>query len=294
MDVYRTPDECFASIEDFPFEPNYVDTDGLRIAYVDEGNGPAVVLMHGEPSWSYLYRKMMPPLLEAGYRVIAPDLVGFGRSDKPTAPSDYSYQRHVDWMSGWFASLDISDVTLFCQDWGGLIGLRLVANDPDRFSRVAVANTGLPTGEHPLGAAFEAWQTFAATSSAFDVGRVIQGATVNELPAEVVAAYDAPFPVEEAKAGARVFPALVPSRPDDPAAGANRQAWEVLKSWEKPFLCLFSDSDPVTAGWERPFLKLVPGTAGQPHRPIVGAGHFLQEDAGELLGEILVAWSDVS
>ena len=294
MDVFRTPDDRFARLPDFDWEPRFVEADGLRIGYVDVGSGPAVLLMHGEPSWSYLYRKMIPPLLDAGYRVLAPDLVGFGRSDKPTSPEAYTYQAHVDWMGAWLNAVGVSSLSLFCQDWGGLIGLRLVTAEPDRFTRVAVANTGLPTGDRSMGPAFEAWQEFAATTPTFDVGRVVQNGTVTELAPDVVAAYDAPFPSEAAKAGARVFPSLVPSRPDDPASGPNRDAWTVLMEWEKPFLCLFSDSDPITRGGEKPFLRLVPGAEGQPHRTIPDAGHFLQEDAGALLGEVIGQWSQTS
>lgn len=291
MDVYRTPDARFDRLPAFPWEPRYVEVDGLRIAFIDEGEGPAVLLLHGEPSWSFLYRKMIPPLLEAGFRVLAPDLVGFGRSDKPTSPDDYSYQRHVDWTSAWLHQVGAGEITLFGQDWGGLIGLRLVANEPDRFSRVAAANTMLPTGDHRPTEAFLAWQRMTRKVPSLDIGRVIQGATVTELPPEVIAAYDAPFPEEACKAGARIFPSLVPTSPDDPASGANRRAWKVLEGWEKPFLCLFSDSDPVTAGGDRVFRKLVPGTEGQPHRTIADAGHFLQEDAGPLLGGLLAAWA---
>lgn len=290
MDVFRTPDERFAGLPDFPWEPHYLEVDGLRIAYLDEGEGEPVLLMHGEPSWSYLYRKMMPPLLEAGFRVLVPDLVGFGRSDKPTSRDDYTYQRHVDWMAAWLDQAGPDDVTLFAQDWGGLIGLRLVAGTPDRFRRVAVGNTFLPTGDQTPSDAFLAWQRFAVETPHIDIGRVIQGATVTDLPPEVMAAYDAPFPEEAALAGARIFPALVPTRPDDPASEPNRQAWQVLRQWEKPFLCLFSDSDPITAGGDRVFQKLVPGTAEQPHQTIRDAGHFLQEDAGEELARILIAW----
>lgn len=291
MDVYRTPDARFDGLPDFPWEPHYVEVDDLRIAFIDEGEGPALLLLHGEPSWSFLYRRMIPPLLEAGFRVLAPDLVGFGRSDKPTSPDDYSYQRHVDWTSAWLHQVGVDEITLFGQDWGGLIGLRLVADEPDRFARVAAANTMLPTGDYRPTEAFLAWQRMVRKVPSLDIGRVIQGATVSDLPPEVISAYDAPFPEEASKAGARIFPSLVPTSPDDPASEANRRAWRVLQAWEKPFLCLFSDSDPVTAGGDRVFRKLVPGTAGQPHRTIADAGHFLQEDAGPLLGDILAAWA---
>lgn len=290
MDLYRTPDDRFADVPDFPYDPRYAQVDGLRMAYIDEGDGQAVVLLHGEPSWSFLYRKMIPPLLEGGFRVLAPDLIGFGRSDKPVEMNSYTYQRAVDWTRMWLDSTGAKDLVMFGQDWGGLIGLRLVAADPDRFSRVAVGNTGLPTGDQKMPEAFTRWQEFVRTAPDLEIGRIIQNGTVTELSPAEVAAYDAPFPGDEAKAGARVFPSLVPTRPDDPAAQANRAAWTTLTTWEKPFLCLFSDSDPITAGTDRVFHKLVPGTAGQPHQTIEAAGHFLQEDAGSQLGEILVRW----
>lgn len=290
MDVARTPEERFRHVPDFPWEPAYVDVDGLRIAYLDEGDGRPVLLMHGEPSWSFLYRKVVPPLLDAGLRVVAPDLVGFGRSDKPTDPDVFTYARHVEWMSGWLEAVGIGDVTLVGQDWGGLIGLRLVAAEPDRFTAVVAANTGLPTGDQRMPEAFQTWRQFTRTSPDFHIGRVVQNGTVTELTTDIVAAYDAPFHDEASKAAARVFPSLVPDTPDDPASDDNRAAWTVLAGWEKPFLCLFSDSDPITAGGDRPFLRGVPGTRGQPHRTVLGAGHFLQEDAGERLGAEVAGW----
>ncbi len=295
MDVLRTPGERFADLPDFPHEPRYTDVpDGeggtLRIAHVEVGEGRPVLLMHGEPSWSFLYRHVMSPLAAAGLRAVAPDLVGFGRSDKPARQADYSYARHVAWMSAWLEAVDLADVVLFGQDWGGLIGLRLVAAHPDRFAGIVVANTGLPTGDQRMPEAFEAWREFSRTSPVFDVGRVIANGTTSELPPEVVAAYDAPFPDDDHKAGARVFPSLVPASPDDPAAADQRAAWAVLSTWEKPFSTAFSDADPITAGGERPFRKLVPGAATSPHRTIEGAGHFLQEDAPD---EVVAAILDV-
>ncbi len=291
MEILRTPDRRFAELPGYPFEPRYVHlSGGLRVHYLDEGPvDPApVLLLHGEPSWSYLYRTMIPVLVAAGHRCIAPDLVGFGRSDKPADPGDYSYQRHVDWMSeAIFDRLGLTDITLVGQDWGGLIGLRLVAARPDRFSRVVAANTGLPTGDQPLGDAFMRWQRFARESRTFEIGRIIGNGTVTDLPAEVVAAYDAPFPDDSYKAGARSFPSLVPTTPDDPAHDANTAAWEVLLGFSKPFLCAFSDSDPITSGAEAMFIGRVPGTAGQPHTTIKGAGHFLQEDKGEELARVV-------
>jgi haloalkane dehalogenase len=232
---------------------------------------------------------MIPPLVEAGHRVIVPDQVGFGRSDKPTEQTDYSYARHVTWMSSLvFDVLALSDITFFGQDWGGLIGLRLVTAQPDRFARVAIGNTGLPTGEGKPSEAFMQWQTFSQTTPVFPVGDIINGGTTTDLSPEVVAAYDAPFPDDTYKAGARIWPSHVPTSPDDPEAPANREAWEVLKTFDKPFLCCFSDSDPVTKGGDKPFLALVPGAEGQPHTTIEGGGHFLQEDRGPELAQVLI------
>jgi haloalkane dehalogenase len=289
-EILRTPDDRFDDLPDYPFDPHYADVDGLRMHYVDEGPREAdpVVLLHGEPSWSYLYRTMIPILAEAGHRVVAPDLVGFGKSDKPADRASHTYQRHVDWMRRLLIDeLDLSDVTLFVQDWGGLIGLRVLAAHPDRFARVVASNTGLPVGEG-LSEAFERWRTFAREVPRFPVGSVVQNGTVTSLSSEVVAAYEAPFPDESYKAGARMLPALVPTEPDDPAAEANRAAWAVLTSWERPFLTLFGDSDPITQGGESVFQKQVPGAEGQSHAIVEDAGHFLQEDRGEYLAERIV------
>ena len=283
MEILRTPDDRFVGLPGYDFAPNYIDIGGLRMHYVEEGprDAPPVLLLHGEPSWSYLYRKMIPPLAAAGHRVVAPDLVGFGRSDKPASISDYSYQQHVDWMGQFIADMDLRNVTLFGQDWGSLIGLRIAAEDPDRFDRIAIGNGALPTGDHPVSDAFMDWREFAATSPKFDIGRIIQRATILELSEDVVAAYDAPFPDDTFKAGARAFPALVPITPDDPASEANRRAWAALTEWKKPFLTTFSDKDPILGGGEKIFKKLVPGAVGQPHVIIENGGHFLQEDKGE-------------
>jgi len=292
MNALRTPDERFANLPGYAFAPHYVEDagDGLRMHYIDEGQGEPVLMLHGEPSWCYLYRKMVPIIVGAGYRAIAPDLIGFGRSDKPADRADYTYQRHVDWVTSFVTQLDLRSVTLVGQDWGGLIGLRVAAENPDRFARIVAANTFLPTGDTNPGEAFLRWQTFSQTAPEFHIGRIIQGGTQTELPDDVVAAYDAPFPDDTYKAGARQFPALVPTKPDDPAAPANRKAWEVLERWEKPFLCAFSDSDPITGGGDRVFQARVPGTKGQPHTTIVGGGHFLQEDKGEDLANAIVAF----
>ena len=295
MKALRTPDENFSNLVDYPFKPNYVevpDADGgaLRMHYVDDGPRDAdpVLLMHGEPSWSYLYRKMIPIITEAGYRAIAPDLVGFGRSDKPADRSDYTYQRHVEWTQVWFDRLDLQRITLVCQDWGGLIGLRLVAGNPDRFVRVVAANTGLPTGDTPISDAFLKWRKFSIEVPDFDAGAIIAMGCQKPLPENVAAAYNAPFPDDTYKAGARIFPSLVPITPDDPASPANRRAWEVLSNYDKPFLTAFSDGDPITGGGERIFQKRVPGAKDQPHTTIKGGGHFLQEDCGEELARVVV------
>jgi len=289
--ILRTPDERFESLPDFPFEPHYVEiTGGIRVHYLDEGPADAapVLLLHGEPSWSYLYRKMIPVLTAAGHRCIAPDLVGFGRSDKPSEQDDYTYQRHVDWMSEvLFGHLDLRDITYFGQDWGALVGLRLVASAPDRYARVVIGNGGLPTGDRPPNEAFLRWQTFAKESPEFPIGGIVAGGCAARPADDVIAAYDAPFPDDEYKAGARQFPTLVPTSPDDPAHDANVAAWDVLATFDKPFLCAFSDSDPITKGADRPFREQIPGAAGQPHTTIEGAGHFLQEDKGEELAHVI-------
>lgn len=290
MEFLRTPDERFRDLPGYPFEAHYQQVDGLRVHRVDAGPPDAapVVMLHGEPSWSFLYRKMIPIVAQAGHRVVAPDLVGFGRSDKPVRREDYTYQSHVDWMRTLlFDRLDLRSVTLVCQDWGGLIGLRLVAEHPERFARVVAANTLLPTGDQPGGPAFEAWRKFSQEVPDFPTGRIIDGATTTALDPAVRAAYDAPFPDERHKAGARQFPLLVPVTPDDPAAPANRRAWEALRRFEKPFLLAFSDGDPITTPYRASF-EAVPGTRGQPHTTIEGAGHFLQEDRGEELARVVV------
>jgi len=288
--ILRTPDERFANLPGYSFAPNYVEVDGLRVHYVDEGpRGAAPVLMlHGEPSWSYLYRHMIPIVAAAGHRVVAPDLVGFGRSDKPAAREDYSYQRHVDWLRGTIEALDLREITLVCQDWGGLLGLRVVAEHPERFARVVAANTALPTGEGSPSAGFDAWRTFSQAVPELPVGRILQGGTTTDLPAEVMAAYDAPFPDEAYKAGARAFPMLVPTSPDDPAGPANRRAWAALRRFERPFLTAFSDKDPVLGGLAGPFQEGIPGARGRAHPTILGAGHFLQEDRGPELARVVL------
>jgi haloalkane dehalogenase len=295
MKLLRTADDRFSNLIKYPFEPRYVnvpDSEGgwLRIHYIDEGSATAasVLMMHGEPSWSYLYRKMIPIITAAGFRVIAPDLAGFGRSDKPSERSDYTYERHVNWMQAWLDKVGVNEINLVCQDWGGLIGLRLLANDPGRFKRAVAANTGLPTGDTPISDAFLKWRKFSLEVENFDAGSIIAMGCRKEVPDHVLAAYNAPFPDDRYKEGARIFPSLVPIDPDDPSSSANRKAWEALSNFTKPFLTAFSDGDPITAGGERVFQKLVPGAQGRPHTTIKGGGHFLQEDCGEEFAEVVV------
>jgi haloalkane dehalogenase len=289
MEILRTPDERFANLPGYSFRPNYADAGGLRVHYLDEGPSSAapVLLMHGEPSWSYLYRKMIPVLTGAGQRVVAPDLPGFGRSDKPARLEDHTYKRHVDWMAAVMERLDLRNITMVGQDWGGLIGLRLAAEHPERFSRIVVANTGLPTGDQPMSEAFLQWRKFSRESPVFVIGRIVQSGCLTPLAPEVVAAYEAPFPDDRYMAGARQMPSLVPISPDDPAAAANRMAWEVFSRWEKPFLTAFSDGDPITGGGAAVFQRLVPGAKNRSHVTIKGGGHFLQEDKGEELARVV-------
>jgi haloalkane dehalogenase len=297
MKVLRTPDERFDELPDFDFKPHYIEIEdqeggSLRVHYVDEGPEGAepVLLLHGEPTWSFLYRKVIPVLVDAGLRAIAVDLIGFGRSDKPAARSDYTYQRHIDWTTSMLESLDLHGVTLVGHDWGGLIGLRLAAERADRFARIVATNTFLPTGDIPLGEAFFKWQRFSQEVPEFRAGGIVKGACVSDPPDAVIVAYDAPFPDESYKEGARAFPLLVPATPDDPAAPANRKAWETLARWEKPFLTAFGDSDPITRGADRFFQQAVPGCRDQPHTTITDAGHFVQEDKGEDLGHVIASF----
>lgn len=289
-DCARTPDSRFEGLPDYDFAPHYVDIDGMRMHYVDEGprDGEVVLLLHGEPSWSYLYRHMIPPLRDAGLRVIAPDLIGFGKSDKPTRRSDYSYAGHVGWMTAFIEALDLSGINLFCQDWGSLIGLRVAAENEHRFARIALGNGALPTGDQAIPRAFKIWRTFALYSPWFPIGRILQMGTVEELSAAEVAAYDAPFPSARYKAGARAFPKLVPTTPDDPARDANRAAWDVFRQWTKPFLTTFSNRDPIMRGGEKVWQDSVPGAQGQEHVIIRNAGHFLQDDKGPELADVLI------
>lgn len=293
MAALRTPESRFTNLPDYDFDAHYTDVDGLRMHYVDEGprDGAIMLLLHGEPSWSYLYRHMIPPLADAGFRVIAPDLIGFGKSDKPVRKSDYSYARHVDWMRRFIEALGLTNITLYCQDWGSLIGLRVAAENEGRFARIALGNGGLPTGDQQLPNAFRIWQKFARYSPWFPIGKIIQKATVTDLPDAVVAAYDAPFPSARFKAGARAFPSLVPTRPDDPASEANRAAWLRFEQWQKPFLTTFSNRDPITRGGEKVWQERVPGARNIKHVKIKNAGHFLQEDRGPEIADTLIRFA---
>ena len=293
MRVLRTAEERFADLPDFGYEPRYADVGGLRLAYVEAGppTGEPVLLLHGEPSWSFLYRKVMPVLAGAGLRAIAPDLIGFGRSDKPTEIADHSYARHVEWIRSFaFDALGLDGVTLVGQDWGGLIGLRLVAEHPGRFARVVAANTGLPTGDQPMPDVWLRFREVVRTAPALSVSRLVQSGCQTTLAPQVLAAYDAPFPEPSYAAAVRAMPDLVPAAPDNPASAANRAAWRQLAAWDKPFLCAFSDRDPITGPMAPVLERAVPGAAGRQHPVLEGAGHFLQEDAGEELGAIIAAF----
>ena len=288
--VLRTPEACFAGLTDFPYSPHYAEIGEMRIAYIDEGprDGPAVLLLHGEPAWSYLYRKMIPVLVQAGCRVIAPDLVGFGRSDKPTRRQDYTYANHVAWISALIEQQGWQGMTFFGQDWGSLIGLRVVASMPERFQRIALGNAGLPTGQEPLPQAFYIWRAFARYSPWFPIGRIVKAGCQKGLTDHEVAAYNAPFPGRAYRIGARVFPTLVPDGPNDPEGQVNARAWDVFQQWHKPLLTLFSNRDPITKGGYKVWQERVPGAQGQPHANIRGAGHFLQEDSGVEVAQALV------
>jgi haloalkane dehalogenase len=290
MNVLRTPDDRFANLPDYPFAPNYLDLGpGLRVHYVDEGprEAPPVLMLHGEPTWSYLYRHMIPPVAAAGLRVLAPDLIGFGKSDKPAARGDYSYAGQVAWMRDWMERLDLRGITLVCQDWGSLIGLRLAAESPERFARILLGNGGLPVGGGKVPRAFAIWRTFARWSPWFPIGRIVQTGTRRRLTPAEIAAYEAPFPDARYKVAARVYPTLVPVTANDPANPANRRAWGVFEAWDKPFITCFSNGDPITRGIDQEFRRRVPGTRDQPHTTLRG-GHFLQEDDPQRFAELIV------
>ena len=297
LTLLRTPDANTEGLPDYSFAAHYLNVGdseqgSVRMHFVDHGprGGRVMLLLHGEPSWSYLYRKMIPPLAAAGMRCIAPDLIGFGRSDKPTEQSDYTYARHLAWLRSLLDQLGLADINLFCQDWGGLLGLRLLAERPERFASVCAANTFLPTGLESISDAFVRWRDFSQSVPEFPVGGIIAGATARPISDAVRAAYDAPFPDETYKAGARRFPLLVPIASESEEAGQNRAAWQVLAEYERPFLTLFADTDPITAGAEKILQARIPGAAAQPHKIIHNTGHFIQEDAGEELADELIKW----
>ena len=293
--MLRTPDERFTSLPEFPFQPHYCEVaadggDAFRVHYLDEGpvDGSIVVLMHGEPSWCYLWRRVIPPLVDAGLRVVAPDLVGFGRSDKPADVRDHTYAAHVAWMRAiLFDALDLRDITLVGHDWGGLIGLRLVAEDPDRVARVVATNTGLPDGHHRLPEVWWRFRDFVVGTPELPVGVLVRSGCRTELAAEVMAAYDAPFPGPEYQAGPHAMPDLIPQTPDNPETPAQQRAWAALETFDKPFLTAFSDSDPITAGVDALMRARIPGAARHDPMTIPGGGHFLQEDAGPELGRVI-------
>ncbi len=292
MEILYTPEHRFKNIVDYPFAGRYHEIEqGLTIHYLDEGDPQSretVLMIHGEPSWSYLYRSMIPVLVNAGYRCVVPDLIGFGKSAKPTSTSDYSYALHIQWTHNWLQSLELANITLFAQDWGGLIGLRLVDLNPDQFNRICISNTGLPTGDHKPSKAFLDWQAFCQKIEQFPIEKVMQGATERTLSSDELAAYRAPFPDERFTAGARIFPSLVPTRPDDPESENNRKAWKrTFMKWDKPFLTLFSDKDPITKGGDAIWQEMVPGAAGQHHQILHGGGHFIQEDKGRELSHLI-------
>lgn len=287
--IYRTPDSRFENLPGYDFAPHYTEIGDYRVHYVDEGPADAdpVLMLHGEPSWSFLYRKMIPPVVNAGHRVIAPDLTGFGKSDKPAVISTHTYLFHVEAMTQLIVDLDLRDITLVVQDWGSLIGLRVAAENPERFARIVLGNGALPTGEGSVGPGFENWLAQATRMQQvgdMPIGRIVGGSHGEA----VIAAYDAPFPDPKYKAGPLALPLLVPVTPDDPAAAANKAAWEVYRQWDKPFLTAFSDGDPITKGGDALFQRLVPGAKGQKHTTIKDGGHFLQEDQGEAFAEVVI------
>ncbi len=292
MKILRTPENRFVGLTDYPFKPHYIELDGIRIHYVDEGptHAKPILLMHGEPSWSYLYRHIIPMLAKNGYRVVAPDLVGFGKSDKPSKKSDHTYRKHVSWIEQWLKKIDLHNITMFCQDWGSLIGLRVAAQNKDRFSRIILSNGGLPapTLKTKMPKAFKKWRAFSKYSPILPIGKIIQLGTYKTLPKYVIKGYTAPFPRNKYKAGARIFPSLVPMTPDDPETAPNQKAWEIFSKWDIPFLTAFSNKDPITRGGAEIFQRKIPGAKGLNHITIKNAGHFLQEEKGEEISKIII------
>lgn len=290
MKILRTPEERFENIPDYPFNPNYLNVKGIKIHYVDEGpkKAESILLMHGEPTWSFLYRYMIPILVKADFRTLAPDLVGFGKSDKPSQQDDHTYRKHVEWIKSWIISLDLQNITLFCQDWGSLIGLRVAIECQQRFKRIILSNGGLPTGEQRMSEAFMNWRDFSRNTPKFKIKSIIQSGTITKLSDDILRGYEAPFPDDSYKAGARVLPSLVPISRDDPEHEANKNAIAEFKKWQKPFLTAFSDSDPITRGGEKFWQNYIPGAKGQKHTTIKNASHFVQEDKGPELANLII------
>jgi haloalkane dehalogenase len=296
MKLLRTSEDRFKNLPDFPFKPHYLNVGDIRIHYLDEGSRDkeSILLMHGEPSWCFLYRHMIPILLKADFRVIAPDLIGFGRSDKPAEQNDHTYRRHVEWITKWLKSLNLQNITLFCQDWGSLIGLRVAIENQEHFKRIVLSNGGLPTGEQKMPEAFIKWREFSRTASKFDIKQIIQGGTITKLSPRILNAYDAPFPDDTFKAGPRIMPSLVPISKEDPEHLANKKAIEQFIKWKKPFLTAFSDKDAITRGGDRFWQEHIPGAQGQNHVTIKNASHFVQEDKGPELAEVIIKFIETN
>jgi haloalkane dehalogenase len=287
-EVFRTPDDRFADLPDFPFEPSYYEFDGLRLAYIDEGDGPVVFLLHGMPSWSFLWRKVLPPLIGAGYRVIVPDLIGFGRSDKPTRVEDYSYDRFVDSIKHLIESLDLREINFVVHDWGGPIGTRALTDLPDRVASAVLMDTGFNTGDFKMSENWQTFHDFVVRTEDLPIGFLVKGAVAREMPDEVFDGYEAPFPNPQSKAGARAFPPMIPRTPDHPDAVAGRRALEAFTAATWPKLVMWADKDPVLP--QRLGGILAERIGAPPPVPVENAGHFLQEDAGELIGETIAEW----